>query len=61
MTSKEEQDIEEANADADIEEHPTKLRRALMVAYISAITLTLIMDFLVSLIILPTAYLNAPD
>jgi Na+/proline symporter len=60
LSSKQEQDIEEANADADIEEHPTKLRRALMVAYISAITLTLIMDFLVSLIILPTAYLDAP-
>lgn len=41
----------EANADADLEEHPTKLRRALMVAYVAAITLTLIMDFLVSLLV----------
>jgi hypothetical protein len=49
LSSKQEQDIEEANVDADIEEHPTKLRRALMVAYVSAVTLTLIMDFLVSL------------
>jgi hypothetical protein len=49
LTAKQEQDIEEANADADMEEHPTKLRRALMVAYIAAISLTLIMDFLVSL------------
>jgi hypothetical protein len=48
LTAKQEQDIEEANADADMEEHPTKLRRALMVAYVSAVTLTLIMDFLVS-------------
>ena len=39
---------EEASADADIEEHPMKLRRALIVAYISAVSLTLIMDFLVS-------------
>jgi hypothetical protein len=39
---------EEATADADIEEHPLKLRRALIVAYISAVSLTLIMDFLVS-------------
>lgn len=39
---------EEASADADIEEHPVKLRRALIVAYISAVSLTLIMDFLVS-------------
>jgi hypothetical protein len=51
LTAKQEQDIEEANADADMEEHPTKLRRALMVAYIAAISLTLIMDFLVSLTI----------
>ena len=49
ISAKEEQDIEEANADADLEEHPAKLRRALMVAYISAISLTLIMDFIVSL------------
>ena len=48
LSQKQQQDIEEANADADMEEHPTKLRRALMVAYVSAITLTLIMDFLVS-------------
>lgn len=41
-------DEEEATADADIEEHPVKLRRALIVAYISAVSLTLIMDFLVS-------------
>lgn len=41
-------DKEQANADADLEEHPTKLRRALTVAYISAVSLTLIMDFLVS-------------
>jgi hypothetical protein len=39
---------DEAEADADIEEHPVKLRRALIVAYISAVSLTLIMDFLVS-------------
>jgi hypothetical protein len=38
----------EAATDADIEEHPLKLRRALIIAYISAISLTLIMDFLVS-------------
>lgn len=44
--SKEEE--EEATTDADIEEHPVKLRRALIVAYISAVSLTLIMDFLVS-------------
>lgn len=42
------QEEEEATADADIEEHPVKLRRALIVAYISAVSLTLIMDFLVS-------------
>jgi hypothetical protein len=42
------QEEEEAEADADIEEHPAKLRRALIVAYISAVSLTLIMDFLVS-------------
>lgn len=42
------QEEEEATADADIEEHPAKLRRALIVAYISAVSLTLIMDFLVS-------------
>ena len=48
MVAKQEQDIEEANADADMEENPTKLRRALMVAYISAVSLTFIMDFLVS-------------
>lgn len=39
---------EEANTDADLEEHPMKLRRALIVAYIAAVALTLIMDFLVS-------------
>lgn len=50
-SKKQEQDMEEANADADLEEHPTKLRRALMVAYVAAITLTLIMDFLVSLLV----------
>lgn len=49
MSQKQQQDLEEAAADADLEEHPTKLRRALMVAYIAAISLTLIMDFLVSL------------
>jgi hypothetical protein len=49
MTAKQEQDIEEANVDADIEEHPAKLRRALMVAYVAAISLTLIMDFIVRL------------
>ena len=41
-------DEDEATADADIEEHPAILRRALIVAYISAVSLTLIMDFLVS-------------
>jgi hypothetical protein len=51
--SKEEHDVEEAATDADMEEHPAKLRRALMVAYISAITLTLIMDFLVSQAYIP--------
>jgi hypothetical protein len=61
LSTKQEQDIEEANADADIEEHPTKLRRALMVAYISAVTLTLIMDFLVRSNILPTTYLDTPN
>ena len=42
------EDEEQATADADIEEHPVKLRRALIIAYISAVSLTLIMDFLVS-------------
>lgn len=40
---------QEAQADADLEEHPSKLRRALITAYISATVLTFIMDFLVSL------------
>jgi hypothetical protein len=48
LTKEEEQANADAAADADIEEHPVKLRRALIVAYISAISLTLIMDFLVS-------------
>lgn len=39
---------DEAQADADLEEHPSKLRRALVTAYISACLLTFIMDFLVS-------------
>jgi len=47
MSQKQQQDLEEAAADADLEEHPTKLRRALTVAYIAAISLTLIMDFLI--------------
>lgn len=38
---------EEARADAELEDHPSKLRRALIIAYISASLLTCIMDFLV--------------
>ena len=48
VTTSSKKDEDEATADADIEEHPAKLRRALIVAYISAVSLTLIMDFLVS-------------
>lgn len=40
-------DDEEAKDDAELEEHPAKLRRALVVAYVSATVLTFIMDFLV--------------
>jgi Na+/proline symporter len=51
-------DEEEATADADVEEHPVKLRRALIVAYISAVSLTLIMDFLVSHTYLSQKYIT---
>jgi hypothetical protein len=52
MTKEEEEANADAAADADIEEHPVKLRRALIIAYISAVSLTLIMDFLVRSLLL---------
>lgn len=41
---------EDKKADADLEEHPAKLKRAFVTACVAAFVLTFIMDFLVSLI-----------
>ena len=41
---------EDVKADVDLEEHPTKLKRAFVTACVAAFVLTFIMDFLVSLV-----------